>query len=610
MTASTVPHGRPHNVPCPAVSFSRAPPSTALSERPRPPHALSDPMTKILPAGRAPALLLALLVAGLAGCARPLVRSETPAPAAPAPSFILHDADVFTADPARPRAQALAVVGERIVAVGTDAEILALAGPESTVLDLDGRLVVPGINDAHVHVGPWPAMRGLGLTGSADPAWAVVLDSVRAAAAATPTGTWLAGTVGGAVLDDPAATRVALDAAAPAHPVRLVGFTGHGLLVNTAALRALDIPDDAPDVPGGWYGRVAGTDTLDGRVWEYAHLDIDARTSAALPRAEAVAAYRRLSDRMLGWGVTSVQHMENDRPVGETLAALVEADVPLRWAIYAMPSRVQPGRVPPPPARPAGLPDRVRVVGTKWLLDGTPVERLAALRAAYADRPGWHGRVNFSHDEVRAILQSALDGPGQTALHVVGDSTLALVLRTMAGLAPAETWRSRRVRIEHGDGTMPDLLPAMAALGVVLVQNPLHLALPQVLHARYGPERTPHVQLLRSALCAGVPVALGADAGGSGQNPWLGLMLATRHPTNPAEALTREQALAAYTRGSAFAEGQEFEKGTLAPGLLADLAVLSQNVLDVPPDALPATESVLTMIGGRVVYRAASFPAP
>src|SRR5690606_13454964 len=117
---------------------------------------------------------------------------------------------------------------------------------------------------------------------------------------------------------------------------------------------------------------------------------------------------------------------------------------------------------------PAGLPDRFRVVGTKWMLDGTPVDRLAVLRAPYADRPDWTGRLNLSPAEVRAMLQAALESDGQTALHVVGDSTLALVLRTMRELAPAETWRARRLRIEHGDGAMPDLLPAMRDLGVVL----------------------------------------------------------------------------------------------------------------------------------------------
>lgn len=535
-----------------------------------------------------------------------LLLASTPAFAqtAPPPTYVLHDAVVFTADPDRPRAQALAISGDRVVAVGTDGEILALAGPDTEMLDLDGRLVVPGLNDAHVHVGPWPEMEPLGLSGMAEPSWAAVLDSVRAAVLRVPAGTWLQGGIGGVVLDAPDADRFALDAVAPDHPVILSGWTGHGQILNTAALRALSLSLTEPDPPGGGYGRVAGTDTLDGRLWEYPQLDVVRRLSDPLPRADAIAAYRRMTDRLLRWGVTSIQHMENDRPLDETLAALAEANLPLRWGLFAWPIPRRSVDEPRPNAtRPTGLPNRVRVLGTKWMLDGTPVERGGALRQPYADRPDWHGRVNFTDDELHAILQSARDRDEQTALHIVGDATLEQVLDLMEELAPAHVWRAKRVRIEHGEGLAPDLLPRAAALGMVLVQNPLHFAIPDVMAARYGPERLPEVQLLRSAAEAGVPLAIGADAGGSGQNPWLNLMMATLHPVNPAEALTREQALVAYTRGSAYAEGQEREKGTLAPGMLADLAVLSQNVLEVPPDALPGTVSLLTMIGGEIVHR-------
>jgi predicted amidohydrolase YtcJ len=210
-------------------------------------------------------VLLPVLAAAVAASCVPS-RATAQGGAASAPTVILHDADVFTADPVRPRARALAVRGDRIVAVGTDAEVLALAGPGTTVIDLDGRLVVPGLNDAHQHVGPWPAMRDLGLSGPDDPSWPAVLDSVRAAAAALPAGSWISGEIGAAVLEHPSARRFALDRVSPDHPVMLGGFTGHGLVVNTAALRALGIPLDAPDRPGGWFGRVTGTDTLDGTV--------------------------------------------------------------------------------------------------------------------------------------------------------------------------------------------------------------------------------------------------------------------------------------------------------------------------------------------------------
>lgn len=523
---------------------------------------------------------------------------------ATAPTVILHNAVVFTGDGTRPRAQAIAISGDRVLRVGSDAEILALAGDNTEVVDVGGRLVVPGLNDAHVHIGPWPSMANLRLSGPDDPSWETVLDSVRVAVAALPAGTWIAGEIGGAVLDHPEAHRSALDAVSPDHPVRLVGFTGHGLLVNSAALREIGVSETEPDPVGGWYGRIPGSNRVDGWIWEYAHMDANFRTSSPIPRSQAVDLYRRFANRMLRWGVTSVQHMENDRPLAETLAALTDAEVPLRWSVIEMPTRLDRDasgiRVAP---RAEVVPGRVRVLGTKWVLDGTPVDRRAALRSPYSDRPEWTGSPNLDPDAVRAILRAALDSDGQAALHVVGDSTLAVVLRQMAALAPAETWRERRVRIEHGDVAMPDQVPVMAEFGLVLIQNPLHLALPQFLHARFGPERSAVVQPLRSAVAAGVPLALGTDASGSGRNPWLNLMMATIHPTNPAEAISVEQALLAFTRGAAEAERSDAEKGTLAPGMLADLAVLSQNVFEIPPDALPSTESVLTMVGGEIVYR-------
>jgi predicted amidohydrolase YtcJ len=155
------------------------------------------------------------------------------------------------------------------------------------------------------------------------------------------------------------------------------------------------------------------------------------------------------------------------------------------------------------------------------------------------------------------------------------------------------------VRLEHGDFVSGDLLPVARRLGVVVVQNPTHFAIdPALLRRRYG--RVPEqFQTVRSILAAGVPLAFGSDGP---RSPGLNLMFAVTHPTDPAEALTREQAVTAYTRGSAYAEFAEHEKGTLAPGMLADLAVLSQDIFTVPTEALPATVSVLTLVGGAIVH--------
>jgi predicted amidohydrolase YtcJ len=162
-------------------------------------------------------------------------------------------------------------------------------------------------------------------------------------------------------------------------------------------------------------------------------------------------------------------------------------------------------------------------------------------------------------------------------------------------------WRARRVRIEHGDWVAGELLPVARRLGVVIVQNPLHFVLPPgMIEARFG-RRPPSLQAARAIVAAGIPLAFGSDGP---PNPYLGIMFATTHPANPSQRLTREQAVTAYTRGSAYAEFAEREKGTLAPGMLADLVVLSQDIFTVPAPRLPATTSVLTLLGGRIVHDA------
>jgi predicted amidohydrolase YtcJ len=243
----------------------------------------------------------------------------------------------------------------------------------------------------------------------------------------------------------------------------------------------------------------------------------------------------------------------------------------------------------------------VRVEGPKWLLDGTPIEQYALQRKAYDNRPGWYGRSNFTDAQLRAILTLALERPTQLALHAVGDAETDRMLKMMEQLAPASVWRAKRVRIEHGDGIQPDMIEKVVQFGLVVIQNPTHFT------PMPGESLANEHMLLKSFVAAGIPLALGSDGGPNEQNPFLNLMLATLHAGEPAEALTREAALTAYTAGGAYAEGQEQRKGRIAPGLAADLAVLSQDVLTIPTPQLPATTSLLTIVDGEVIFADALF---
>lgn len=173
------------------------------------------------------------------------------------------------------------------------------------------------------------------------------------------------------------------------------------------------------------------------------------------------------------------------------------------------------------------------------------------------------------------------------------------MLDAMQATGGRQVWAGKRVRFEHGDGLFSDLIPRAKEMGIVVIQNPTHFNVAVLFGAT--PLKFQQAQPLRSLLAAGIPVALGSDGP---MNPYLNIMLACIDPSNPGEAITREQAVIAYTLTSAYAEFQEKEKGSLEPGKLADLAVLSQDIFSVPFPDLPKTESVLTLVGGKVAYDA------
>lgn len=534
-------------------------------------------------------LLAALALTAHAG-------SPSPGPA----SLVILNAQVFTADDTHPRAQAVATKDGLISRVGSTAEVQALVGANTRVIDAGGRLLVPGLVEAHVHLGQELPSAPLPLPGMPfpGPSGEQALAGVRAAAAANGSG-WISGYIGPLTARDPRNWRRALDAASPEQPVLLRAFWGHTTMVNTAALRRLGIDDAVADPLGGWWGRDA-EGRLDGRAYESAELLVPQARPMSVE--ELARSYTEAARRYARWGVTSIHLMNSEHRLPLVLQALARAQTPQKWTVYAWAT---------PATRVAEawerldtlgpLPRRVQVEGPKWVLDGTPLEQTARQRADYQGRPGWAGRSNFTDADLREILSQALRSPRQAALHVVGDAEMDRVLRMMRELAPASAWRERRLRIEHGDGVREDTLAAAKSFGLTVIQNPTHLPPPT---PPGRPGLVDRAMLLASLVKGGLPLALGSDGGEDEQNPYLNLMLASLYPALPVEALTREQALVAYTAGGAYAERAEARKGRIAPGFAADLALLSQDVLSVPPERLPGTRSLLTLIDGEIVYEA------
>ena len=505
-------------------------------------------------------------------------------PTSGAPTLVLTGGKVFTADSTHPWAEALAVRGDRVLAVGTTADVRRLAGRATREIALAGRVVIPGINDAHDHLGDVPI--GLESRTSAsptpDPTTTQVLDSVRAVAMRAAAGTWIKVTIGPQVLADTAARRASLDRVAASHPVLLWTWWGHGAVLNTAGLRALGIADSASDPLGGWYERDSAG-RLTGRLDEYAEWGPLRRLYSTGSERALVAELRAYADSAVRLGVTTVQDMAGFVNPTLTVRAFHDADLPIRVRLirWSIPHALGRNEAEWDTVR-ARVGPRVVVSGRKWVLDGTPIEQNALMRRPYPGRPDWYGRLDFPVDTVRAMLREALrPGAAQLHLHIVGDSTAVVVLNLMEALAPDSAWRAHRVRFEHGNGVTGPQIARARRLGVVIAQP--------------RPESAP----LHSWEEAGIPVAYGSDML---RNPFYHLMLAVTKPVKTEQVISREAAVIMLTRGPAYAEFAEREKGTLAPGMLADFAVLSQDIFAVPVSALPATTSVLTVVGGRIVY--------
>ncbi|MEO7658440.1 MAG: amidohydrolase [Pyrinomonadaceae bacterium] len=513
--------------------------------------------------------------------------------------LILHNGKVFTADSGKPSAEAIAIRGERILAVGSSDEIKRLANAKTRLIDLQGRTVIPGINDAHFHFMPDPKGYQLQFK-TLEPSWAETLEAVKNAVEETPKGQWIFGSIGINVLSVKAADRFALDRIAPNHPVLLRAFYGHGYIVNSKAMPLLQFAEEEPDPMGGYFERVGNSRKINGRFWEYAEWKPNRILANQVSDVDVIKELRKMADEAIGYGITSMQIMSSMR-VDRFARLLAEADLPIRI-------RAIPFAMTSPTKRDLSefqmLPKlkfqnaKVTIGGIKWVLDATPYERGAALRQPYNDRPDWKGKLNFPESEIAKMIRESLSFKQQILFHCAGDRCAEAVLDALEKVRNVD-WKQRRVRIEHGDGVTGDLIERAKKLGVIVVQNPTHFSTVDMIYARYSPNTK--FFAAGSLIEAGIPFALGSDGP---MNPFLNIMLAAIHPARPSEAITREQAVRAYTYESAYAEFAESQKGTLTKNKLADLAVLSQNIFVAPMPELPKTNSILTIVNGKIVYDA------
>lgn len=504
---------------------------------------------------------------------------------------------------------AIALGGDMVLAVGSDTDVAPLIGPKTRVVELAGRLVVPGFNDAHVHF----LDGGFGLLSVDLREARDETDFARRLgdyAKTLPKGTWiLQGNWDHESWPSKALpTRRLIDAVTPDHPVFVSRLDGHMGLANSLALRLAGVTRDTRDPDGGTIVRDPSGEPT-GILKDNAE-DLVDKVVPDASREMNLRAARAALREAARFGVTTVQDNSavDALPTYQDLRA--HGDLTARLYVWryieSMKPLVEAG------VRTGLGDDWIRMGALKILSDGSMGSATAAFFEPYLDHPDTRGLLLHPVEQLDALIVEADAAGFQLAVHAIGDRANALVLDAFEKAAKANPSRERRWRIEHAQVVRDEDVGRFKALGVVASIQPSHCIDDMRWAEReIGHDRCRGAYRFRSFLAAGVPVAFGTDWAVETLDPRVGLYAAVSRelPTGgpaggwfPAEKLNLDEALDLYTRGSAYAEFAEARKGTLAPGKLADLAVFDKDLFHVAPREILSTPVDMTVVGGRVVF--------
>lgn len=549
--------------------------------------------------------LVALLIAAACGPAR---SADPPA------DLVVHNARIYTVDAAQPRAEAVAVREGRFVFVGDNAGALARRGPSTRVIDAGGLTVVPGLHDAHAHfVGLGESLQSIDLRGTRR--YEEVVDKVKARVATARPGEWIVGRSWDQNLwpvpEWPTST--ALDAVAPDNPVYLTRVDGHAALASGKALALAGVTRTTPDPAGGRIIR--------DRAGHPSGVLIDRAmglVSSAIPppSIEQVEERIRLADRETRrLGLTMVHDAGTTTETVEAYKRLIdrgELDTRL-YVMLRMPlDRLQPHLDAGPIVDYGNHHLAVRAI--KIGADGALGSRGAAMLEPYSDEPATTGLLTTPPEEVYAQTLAASKAGFQTCIHAIGDRANRVVLDVFERVQrEVPGARDLRLRNEHAQILHPDDIPRFKALGIVASMQATHATsdMPWV-PSRIGEARTQAgAYVWRTLLDDGVSLANGSDFPVEEANPMLGFYASiTRQDTEgqppggwmPEQRLTREETLASFTLGAAYAAHAEADLGSIAVGKLADLVMLSKDIMTVDPPEILTTRVVRTIVGGKVVF--------
>jgi predicted amidohydrolase YtcJ len=529
------------------------------------------------------------------------------------PDLIIVNANIRTMDRNRPSAEALAVYQNRIVALGSSSEIRKLADSHTRVIDAKGQLVLPGFNDAHVHF-----MSGGFQLASVDLRDANTpqefAERIRAFATKLPQGRWITGGDWDHERwpDARLPTKELIDPFTPNTPVFVNRLDGHMALANSVALKLAGVTRETKDPDGGVIVRDPKTGEPTGVLKDAAQSFVW-KVIPAATFEEKLTAARAATNHAASLGVTSVQDVSAGTDVGVYQTLLDRGDLKTRvYAVWPLPSWDHLARTG---VRAHFGSAMLRTGGLKGFADGSLGSTTAWFYEPYLDAPDTSGILSdemFPEGAMLERVRSADRAGLQVMIHAIGDRANESILSIYEKVEKENGQRDRRFRIEHAQHLRSQDIPRFARDQVIASMQPYHaIDDGRWAEKRIGRERAKTTYAFRSLLDAGVTLAFGTDWTVAPLNPMLSVYAAVTRRTLdgkrpegwvPEQKISVEEAVRAYTSGSAYAEFQESVKGTITPGKLADLVILSRDIFKIDPNEIDKVRVVMTIMDGRVVY--------
>jgi predicted amidohydrolase YtcJ len=562
-----------------------------------------------------------------AAIAAACVQADTLAADQAAADLVFKNGHIYTVDGARPTATSIAIQGGRIEALGDDGDTASLIGRGTKVIDLHGRLVLPAFHDAHTH----PVWGGLShaqcpLYDGKSPADYQKI--IAKCATDEPGSGWLYGTgwKDGVFTPEGVPNKKLLDAVVPDRPAAFSSVGGHSLWLNSKGLAAAGITRGTPDPPNGRIDRDAEGAPIGALQEAAVELVVKLLPPPSQKVRENALRYARdyfNSVGIVGWHDALVP-IHSDEPgqvippgVPETYVELARSGELKGYVTLALAWDRNRGleQIPELVAASERLTQAgVQAKAVKFLLDGVPAQRTAALIEPYADKPGFRGELWIDENVLKKAVVE-LDAKGfQVHMHTIGDRAVRTALDAFEEAARHNGARARRNLLSHDNLIAPADLKRVADLGVVTIFQPLWASLDDYMRmvaVRVGPERMTHMYPVASVMNAGGRVAYGSDWPVASANPFEGIetALTRRHNgategemLSPDERVTLEQAIRNYTLNSAYALYKDDRSGSLTVGKSADLVVADRDVFKIPQTEIGKTKVLLTMFAGQAVY--------